>query len=158
MSFRDDSIIRDERGRIVKGSPGLHRKPEQQSEQQAQPSPDASPISDASFDDDLIAAANSFGQPRTKTGRRAWCESLRDQKPTEYAQLLTRALARKGEAQYSAASATPITVEIVPCPNGYFIPGDEARALWAAKATGRPQLVIDNEDDPFIEDDMPDDD
>jgi hypothetical protein len=148
MSLRDDSIIRDERGRIVKGSPGLHRKqsdPPTQSDKQG-----TQQVNDPSFDDDIIAAAESFGQPRTKkTGRRAWCEALRDQKPTDYAQLLTKALARKGDAATSAASAIPIVVDIVPCPENYFIPGAEAHALWSAKVTGRPQLVIDNNDNAF---------
>ena len=46
----DDDVCRDERGRIVKGSPGLHRKQEPQ---------DNPPDLDTSFDDDIIAAANS---------------------------------------------------------------------------------------------------
>lgn len=153
MSLRDDSMPPP--GRFQKGHKGSNQYTKTK---QLNPTPDT----DASFDDDLIAAANSYGQPRTKTGRRAWCEALRDQKPTEYAQLLTKALARKAEAATNPDAYRPITVEILPCPENYFIPAEQAGIAFE-KRTGmtlttkeppppsRPVLVASSDKPAFPE-------
>ena len=142
----DDSIIRDARGRIVKGSPGLHRKQEQPAQDNPTPIPD---VSDTSFDDDLIAAAESFGQPRSKIGRRAWCENLRDTRPIEFAALLSKALARRDEAAISATGGPGVIVNFTTAPTGWcvdaegkLIEPEAAKATWEGRSgmqlTGEP--------------------
>lgn len=128
----DDDVTRDLRGRIVKGSIGLHRKQEPQDTQPDPPSGD--------FDDDLIAAANSYGQSRSKVGRRAWCENFRDTKPAEFAAQLRASLARKAEAQ-TTGSGGLVHVSFVTAPagmrvdeNGQLIEEANARERWARKS------------------------
>jgi len=121
MSLRDDTIVRNERGQIVKGSAGLHRKSEQ---------PDAEPDLDATFDSDLIAVANTYGKPRSKVGRRAWCENFRDTKPEAYATQLRISLARQAEAAQVAASGVTV-IQIGMIPNDHYVAGDVMRLQYA---------------------------
>ena len=46
-------------------------------------------------------------------------------------------------AQSAAAANIPITVEFTPCPSNFFIPAEEAHALWAAR-TGRSTFSARN--------------
>lgn len=132
--------FRDEHGRLKKGHPGFN-----QHSKVADTSP---PLLDADTDNDfdtaILAAANNFGRAKPKTGLPGYCASLRDQRPQDFALLVTRALARRTATP--SAAAIPITIEIVPCPVDFFIPGPEAQALWAARTGGAPVLVIDNDD------------
>ena len=160
MSLRDDTIIRDERGRIVKGSPGLHRKQEQDTQDQPDPDPD---IPDGTIDDDIIAAANSFGSTKTKAGRRAFFESLRDTKPVEFAALLSKALARKANVAQAAAIGTAgVTVMFNTAPTGWCVDAEgkliepaDAKADWERKhgmqitdePPAKPVLVEPPDDD-----------
>jgi len=126
----DDSkkpVFFTETGKFAKGHPGLYKGKQAQPDPQTEP--DNPPDSDTSFDDDLIAAAASYGRPRSKTGRRGWCEELRDTKPTEFAALLRPALERK--QRETAASLPGIgQVLIQSAPRDMFIAGDEMRAVW----------------------------
>src|SRR4051812_15538818 len=113
--FRDD--FRDEKGRLKKGAPPLYKGKQFQQEPQDNP-PDPA----TSFDDDLILAANDYGKPRSKVGRRAWCENLRDSRPVEFAALLSKALARKDEAQTNAGSGGPsVQVIFTTAPAGMYV-------------------------------------
>ena len=137
----DDRIFR-ENGKFKKGHPGFnqHTKP---------PPPDQSTPTDTDADTDfdaaILAAAQQFGTTKKpKVGLAGYCASLRDTRPQDFAMLVAKATARRSFAQEARAAAVPITVEIVPCPANYFIPGEEARALWSARTGERPVLVIDN--------------
>lgn len=135
---------RDQKGRLLPGHKGSNQYSKQQSDTQSEPSPDtdALPSLDTSFDDDLIAAAESYGKPRSKVGRRAWCEALRDTRPVEFAALLRPALARKAEAATSATGGGPgVHVSFTTVPSGMCVDADgklveapDARAEWERKS------------------------
>lgn len=129
MSLRDDSIIRDERGRIVKGSPGLHRKPDQdaQSDQQSD-----TPPFDGDFDDAIIYVAETYqGKPRTFGGLLAVAEDLRRAKPVDYASYLRQAYANRKTKQdaISTGSAGVTVIQIGMIPSDHYVSGETMRAL-----------------------------
>ena len=153
----DDKPTRDlyftPSGKFAKGHPGFnqHTKGKFTADSpDTQPSPD---IPAGSFDDDLIAAADDYGRPRSKIGRRAWCENLRDSRPVEFAGLLSKALARKDEAQINAASGSPsVQVFFTNAPagmfvdeNGQLVEAADAKAEWERRAG----MKITDEPPPF---------
>ena len=147
----DDAAYR-EKGKFKKGHPGSnqHTNP---------PPPSPEPPADGEFDAAILAAANDFGTTKKpKTGLPGYCASLRDSRPQDFAILVTKALARRTAAHDNATAYAPITVGFTTCPSNFFVPFDEAQALWAAKTSERPVLVIDNSDTPPIDDDTPSED
>jgi hypothetical protein len=114
-----DDIIRDERGRIVKGSPGLHRKQDQPD--QPDPTPDTDTPS-PDFDAAIIAAAHGYGtSAKAKAGIAGYCASLMASRPVEFATLLSKALTRKAEAaQAEAIGIAGCTVVFDSVPPGTF--------------------------------------
>jgi hypothetical protein len=145
-----ETKYRDAKGRIKKGAPALFK---------GLPKP-LEPPPDASFDDDIIHAANSFGHARARVGRIAWLQALMQEKPSEYATLLTRALARKAEEQ--AANAIGISgvtvVHVGSIPHDCYVEGDLMRlqqaALWPdPPPPSKPVLVVDEDAGAFVDDD-----
>ena len=106
--------FRDEKGRIIKGHPGLNRK-------QAQPDTSPTPEPDLpspDFDEAIIKAAHSYGTgSKGKVGLAGYCANLRDTRPVEYATLLSKALARKAEAATSAITGAGVTVNFTTAPS-----------------------------------------
>ena len=142
MSLRDDTIIRDERGRIVKGSSAINKAKQAQSDQ-----PDPAPDTDTpspDFDAAIIAAANNFGtSTKPKMGLAGYCANLMESRPVEYAALLKSALARKADASYDPSTITPgVQISFVTAPsgmyvdeNGKLIEAEGARAEWARRTS-----------------------
>ena len=128
--------LRDAKGRLLPGHKFLGNQPKP---------PDPPPETETDFDAAILHAASSFGTPqKPKVGLAGYFASLRDNRPQDFALLVTRALTRRTQANSAAALAIPLTVEVVPCPTNFFVPYEEARSLWAARTGHSPVLVIDN--------------
>lgn len=135
----DDTHFRAN-GKFKKGHPGFNKPV----------NPPEPPPVDAETDIDaaVLFAASSFGTTKKpKTGLAGYAASLRDTRPQDFAVLVKQASARRAQSAADAAAHIPITIEVVPCPSNYFIPYEEAAALWTARLGDRPVLVVDNEGD-----------
>ena len=146
MSLRDDSkpprdVFFTPSGKFAKGHPGFNKGKQAQSDTQSEPDTDPLPSLDTSFDDDLIAASESFGKPRSKVGRRAYCEWLRDTRPVEFSALLRPALARKAETPGAGGGGYIANITFNTAPSGMYIDANgklieaaDSREQWQRKA------------------------